>query len=172
MDELTRDHGPQPLDGLMVRWNLTNHELVEVSEEQLNHKQVQKARKGRQLTLHLMQKLTRALNETVMMKLPKEDREKFVPYLHKHLHSYFLQFSLHCFRKDRDAWMTSSSALADRIRAARKSLGLTQKEMAKRLGVTEGTFFTWEAGGHEPSGTMIRKLSEFLRIEIGQPRNA
>ena len=24
MDELTRDHGPQPLDGLLIRWNLTN----------------------------------------------------------------------------------------------------------------------------------------------------
>lgn len=88
MDELTRDHGPQPLDGLMVRWNLTNHELVEVSTEQLNHKQVQRARKGRQLTLHLMQKMMRALNETVLAKLPKEDREKFVPYLHKQLFNY------------------------------------------------------------------------------------
>ena len=88
MDELTRDHGPQPLDGLMDRWNITNHELVEVSEEQLNHKQVQKARKGRQLTLHLMQKLMRALNETALAKLPKEDREKFTPYLHKQLFIY------------------------------------------------------------------------------------
>ena len=88
MDELTRDHGPQPLDGLLDRWNITNHELVEVSEEQLNHKQVQKARKGRQLTLHLMQKLMRALNETIVEKLPKEQRPTFVPYLHKHLFNY------------------------------------------------------------------------------------
>ena len=88
MDELTRDHGPQPLDGLLVRWNITNHELVEVSAEQLNHKQVQKARKGRQLTLHLMQKLMRALNETVMIKLSKEQKIEFVPYLHKQLFSY------------------------------------------------------------------------------------
>lgn len=88
MDELTRDHGPQPLDGLMVRWNLTNHELVEVSEEQLNHKQVQKARKGRQLTLHLMQKMMRALNELVVTKLDKEERMKFIPYLHKQLFNY------------------------------------------------------------------------------------
>ncbi len=88
MDELTRDHGLQPLDGLMVRWNLTNHELVEVSEEQLNHKQVQKARKGRQLTLHLMQKMMRALNAKVVAKLSKEDRGKFVPYLHKQLFNY------------------------------------------------------------------------------------
>jgi hypothetical protein len=88
MDELTRDHGPQPLDGLMVRWNITNHELVEVSPEQLNHKQVQKARKGRQLTLHLMQKLMRALNDTIIAKLPKEQTAAFVPYLHKHLFNY------------------------------------------------------------------------------------
>ena len=88
MDELTRDHGPQPLDGLLDRWNITNHELVEVSEEQLNHKQVQKARKGRQLTLHLMQKLMRALNETIVTKLPKEQRASFVPYLHKQLFNY------------------------------------------------------------------------------------
>ncbi len=88
MDELTRDHGTQPLDKLLARWKITNHELVEVSEEQLNHKQVQKARKGRQLTLHLMQKLMRALNETILAKLPKEDREKFMPYFHKHLFNY------------------------------------------------------------------------------------
>jgi hypothetical protein len=92
MDELTRDHGPQPLDGLMVRWNIANHELVEVSAEQLNHKQVQKARKGRQLTLHLMQKLMRALNETIAGRLVKEDREKFHPYLHKHLFNYAKNF--------------------------------------------------------------------------------
>ena len=88
MDELTRDHGTQPLDGLMDRWKLANHELVEVSTEQLNHKQVQKARKGRQLTLHLMQKMMRALNDEISTKLPKEDRAKFVPYLHKHLFNY------------------------------------------------------------------------------------
>ena len=88
MDELTRDHGPQPLDGLMVRWNLTNHELVEVSTEQLNHKQVQKARKGRQLTLTLMQKLARAVNESVAKNLPKEQKPAFAPYLHKHLFNY------------------------------------------------------------------------------------
>lgn len=88
MDELTRDHGPQPLDGLMVRWNLANHELVEVSTEQLNHKQVQKARKGRQLTLSLMQKLMRTVNEAIVAKLPKEQRPNFVPYLHKYLFNY------------------------------------------------------------------------------------
>ena len=88
MQEATRDHGTQPLDELMTRWGLTNHELVETSVEQVNHKQVQKARKGRQLTLHLMQKLTRSLNEAVVSRLPKAERANFSPYLHKHLFNY------------------------------------------------------------------------------------
>lgn len=88
MHDETRDHGPQPLDGLMNRWGITNHQLVDTSVEQLNHKQVQRARKGRQLTLHLMQKVTRTLNDAVLTKLPKEERANFTPYLHKHLFNY------------------------------------------------------------------------------------
>ncbi len=88
MEELTRDHGPQPLDELMASWHLNNHELVENSDEQLSHKQVQKSRKGRQLTLHLMQKMMRALNSTIISKMAKEDQAIFVPYLHKHLFNY------------------------------------------------------------------------------------
>ncbi|MFR1412267.1 MAG: hypothetical protein ACLSUW_08185 [Akkermansia sp.] len=44
-----RNHGEQPLDELMKRWHLTNHDLVEISPEQLTHKQVQKARQGASL---------------------------------------------------------------------------------------------------------------------------
>jgi hypothetical protein len=88
MHDETRNHGPQPLDGLMNRWGITNHQLVDTSVEQLNHKQVQRARKGRQLTLHLMQKVTRTLNDAVLTKLPKEERANFTPYLHKHLFNY------------------------------------------------------------------------------------
>jgi hypothetical protein len=88
MHDETRDHGPQPLDEMMTRWGISNHDLVDASVEQLNHKQVQKGRKGRQLTLHTMQKLTRALNEAVVSRLPKEEQPNFTPYLHKHLFNY------------------------------------------------------------------------------------
>ena len=88
MHDDTRDHGLQPLDGLMTRWGLTSHQLVETSVEQLNHKQVLRARKGRQLTLHLMQKITRTLNDAALGVLPKEKRTDFSPYLHKHLFNY------------------------------------------------------------------------------------
>lgn len=88
MQEATRDHGLQPLDALMTRWGISNHEMVDASVEQVNHKQVQKARKGRQLTLHMMQKITRTLNDAVISRLPKEERANFSPYLHKHLFNY------------------------------------------------------------------------------------
>ncbi len=88
MEEPTRDHGTQPLDALMERWKITNHQMVEASPEQLNHKQVQKARKGRQLTLAMMMKVARTLNIAIWERLETAEREKFVEYLHKDLFSY------------------------------------------------------------------------------------
>lgn len=91
MDEISRDHGTQPLDALMTQWGLNNHDLVEAAGKsfaQLNHKQVQKGRKGRQLTLKMMQKLAAGLNDAIFLSLPKEKREPFEPYLHRHLFNY------------------------------------------------------------------------------------
>lgn len=83
-----REHGTQPLDGMMTAWGLGNHDLVDASPEQLTHKQVQRARSGRTLTLHMMQKTTRALNIAVWYRLKKEERETYFEYLHKHVFSY------------------------------------------------------------------------------------
>lgn len=88
MHDSTRDHDTQPIDALMARWQLGNHDLVACSIDQLTHKQVQKARKGRQLTLHMMQKITQTLNEAIHARLGKEERGQFVPYLHRHLFNY------------------------------------------------------------------------------------
>ena len=83
-----RDLGLQPLDKMMTDWGLTNHDLVEVSTEQLTHKQVQKARSGRRLTLKMMQKVTRAFNVAIWYRLNDEEKEAFDEYLHKRLFSY------------------------------------------------------------------------------------
>ncbi|MBM3863562.1 MAG: hypothetical protein FJ385_06365 [Verrucomicrobia bacterium] len=83
-----RDHGVQPIDRLMTCWNLGNHRLVASSPDQLTHKQVQRARKGRQLTLHMMQKLAQSLNAAIVDTLPEDHRQSFHPYLHKHLFDY------------------------------------------------------------------------------------
>ncbi len=86
MSEL--DLGTQPLDGLMEAWGLSNHDLVDASPEQLTHKQVQRARKGRRLTLAMMMKVTRSLNIAVWYRLTKEERETYFEYFHKHLFDY------------------------------------------------------------------------------------
>lgn len=82
------DLGTQPLDQLLTDWGLTNHEMVEVSTEQLTHKQVQRARKGRRLTLKMMMKVTRAFNVTIWHSLNDEEKEAYFEYGWKHLFNY------------------------------------------------------------------------------------
>ena len=82
------DLGDQPLDKMMVLWGLENHDLVEVSTEQLTHKQVQRARKGRRLTLKMMQKVTRAFNVAIWYRLSDEQKEAYYEYLHRDVFNY------------------------------------------------------------------------------------
>lgn len=58
--EIERDLGVQPLDGLLEELGLSNRDLVAASTEQLTHKQVQRARKGRRLTRNMQQKVRNA----------------------------------------------------------------------------------------------------------------
>lgn len=87
-EENERNHGPQRIDAIMQAWGLDNHDLVTVSIEQLTHKQVQKARAGRQLTLKMMQKVARALNVAIWERLEEEQREVYYEYIHRDLFSY------------------------------------------------------------------------------------
>lgn len=74
----TNDLGMQPLDALMAKHGLSNHALVAASTEQLSHKVVQKARKGRRLTTRAKAKVLSALHNA----LPEQ---KFV---HRDLFNY------------------------------------------------------------------------------------
>lgn len=80
--------GPQPLDAMMTSWNMSNTQIVEVSTEQLTHKQVQRARQGRRLTLKMMQKVNRAYNVCIWYQLSDEQKEAYFEYFHKHLFNY------------------------------------------------------------------------------------
>ena len=89
MNELnTLNHGTQRIDSIMQYWGLDNHDLVSVSTEQLTHKQVQKARMGRELTLKMMQKVARALNVAIWYKLDDEEKETYYEYIHRDLFTY------------------------------------------------------------------------------------
>ena len=57
-----RDLGPQPIGELLQRHGLKPHDLVAASSEQLTHKMVARAVKGRRLSANAMGKVVRALN--------------------------------------------------------------------------------------------------------------
>lgn len=92
-EENERNHGTQRIDAIMARWGLENHDLVDVSLEQLTHKQVQKARQGRQLTLKMMQKVARALNVAIWNHLKAEQKDSYYEYIHRDLFSYAKGYS-------------------------------------------------------------------------------
>lgn len=55
----------QPLDRILSESGLSNHAVVDASDEFLTHKVVQKARKGRKLTRRTQDKIVRALNNVL-----------------------------------------------------------------------------------------------------------
>jgi len=55
------DLGVQPIDELMAKLGLSNADLVKASTQMLTFKMVQKARKGRRLTLNVQQKVLNAI---------------------------------------------------------------------------------------------------------------
>ena len=56
--------------------------------------------------------------------------------------------------------------LAENIRSARKRAGLTQEQLADRLGITLGTVSKWERGASEPEIGFLMDLAEVFRISV------
>jgi len=64
--------------------------------------------------------------------------------------------------------MTRSRVFIGRaLRAARLRLGLSQREVAARVGVTSAALSRWETGTHQPRAVDLLRLAEVLRVEIG-----
>ena len=61
-DETERDLGPQPIAEILAKRNLKPHDLVAASTQQLTHKMVSRAAKGRRLTINAQLKVLNALN--------------------------------------------------------------------------------------------------------------
>ena len=61
MADNERELGEQPIEQLMQELGLENNDLVVASTEQLTHKRVSKARKGRFLTMNVRLKVLHAL---------------------------------------------------------------------------------------------------------------
>ena len=58
---MTRDFGPQPIARVMQERGLTPNDLVRASQDQLTHKAVGRAMRGRWLTPNMRDKVRRAL---------------------------------------------------------------------------------------------------------------
>lgn len=54
----------------------------------------------------------------------------------------------------------------DNLKAARKQLGLTQREVAEKLGVVESCYANWEQGRTEPNIEMLRNLGKLFDVSI------
>jgi len=60
--DIERNLGPQPIAQIMAEQDLKAHDLVAASTEQITHKMVARACKGRRLTPNVQTKILRALN--------------------------------------------------------------------------------------------------------------
>ena len=66
MSDIEMDVGVQPLDAIMTEKCIKNTDLVKVAPPGfITHKQIQKGRKGRRLSMHLQDKVLDALNAFV-----------------------------------------------------------------------------------------------------------
>ena len=61
-NDIERNLGEQPIAHIMAEQNLRAHDLVRSSSEQITHKMVARACKGRRLTPNVKSKIRNALN--------------------------------------------------------------------------------------------------------------
>ncbi len=53
-----------------------------------------------------------------------------------------------------------------RIREARQLAGLTQKELAARIGVSAGTLSDYENGNHDPRSDYLSKIADECNVSV------
>ena len=71
-------------------------------------------------------------------------------------------------RERREAYREAKEAfeLAERVREARERLGITQAELAARIGSTQPAIARLEAGGITPSFDTLRRIAMALDLEL------
>ena len=68
---------------------------------------------------------------------------------------------------DTNDWYGPDAAtFGDRLAAAREAAGMTQKQMAKRLGVKLGTLTAWENDMSEPRANRLSMMAGILNVSI------
>ncbi|QOL81211.1 helix-turn-helix domain-containing protein [Pseudooceanicola spongiae] len=66
-----------------------------------------------------------------------------------------------------DDWYSAENAtFGDRIEAARSAAGMTQGQLAKRLGIKLGTLRSWEEDLSEPRANKLQMLAGLLNVSF------
>lgn len=55
-----------------------------------------------------------------------------------------------------------------RIKDLREAKGLTQEQVAQKLGVTQGTIAHWESGARTPTLTNMVKIADVLGVSLDE----
>lgn len=55
-------------------------------------------------------------------------------------------------------------SIGDRIRDARKQAGVSQVDLARKVGVTQPAVANWESGVHDPRRLMLAKIADALMV--------
>ena len=63
MKDTERNLGEQPIAAIMLEKKLRPHDIVAASTEQITHKMINRACRGRRLTRNVQHKILRALNK-------------------------------------------------------------------------------------------------------------
>jgi len=62
--------------------------------------------------------------------------------------------------------LPEANGWGERLVRRRTSLGLSQKEAARRLGVDPSTLARWERGEREPAGALLNRVERFLNEDV------
>lgn len=65
-----------------------------------------------------------------------------------------------------DWYGPDAATFGDRVAAAREAAGLSQKEMAKRLGIRAATLRNWEEDLSEPRANRLSMMAGILNVSI------
>ena len=58
--------------------------------------------------------------------------------------------------------------LGKNIKELRKEKGLTQTELAREIGVTQGAIYFWEKEVNEPTAGFLVRLAKFFEISVDE----
>lgn len=58
------------------------------------------------------------------------------------------------------------SGFSERLSALRKGAGMTQAELAKKLGISKSSVSMYECGNREPEFDLLEKMADLLQVDM------